>query len=474
MLTRLEVHGFKNLLGFELDFGPFNCIAGPNGVGKSNVFDVIQFLSLLADHSLMEAALSVRGSDPETGNLRDLFWTDGARHLDRFSIAAEMLVDPEVEDDFKRSANATSTYLRYEVSIGYKPPEQRASLGRLVLLSEALGYVTERAAARRLKFPHRAKDFRKKVVHNRRRSERGFISTEKAPDGQTEILVAQDGGSSGQPQKAPAGEAPKTIVGTTVTSTTPTILAARREMQKWRVLALEPSAMRKTDRFHSKPFISAGGEHLPATLYRLATTAENGDHDPAQVFARVASRLAELVPVSGIQIDIDEVRQLLTIEAIEKGSVPLPARSLSDGTLRFLTLCILAEDPDYQGVICMEEPENGIHPEKMEAMVNLLRDLAVDPMRSPGSDNPMRQVILATHSPWFVQLQQRSDLLAALETRVRGPFGKPASTLRCRPLSDTWRSRNGSGGIGLGTILAYLTTPNGAQIRLPTATELQA
>ncbi len=474
MLTRLEVNGFKNLLGFELDLGPFNCIAGPNGVGKSNVFDAIQFLSLLADHSLMEAALSVRGSDPETSNLRELFWTDGTQYLDNFKIAAEMLVEPEVEDDFKRATSATSTYLRYEVSIGYEPPEQRGKLGRLILLSEALDYMTEGAAVHRLRFPHRAREFRREVVRNKRRTKSGFISTEEASDGQTEILVAQDGGSSGKPQRAPADTAPKTIVATTVTSTTPTILAARREMQKWRVLALEPSAMRKTDRFHSKPFIDADGAHLPATLYRLATTIGNGDHDPERVFARIAGRLAELVPVRGIRIDVDDVRQLLTLEAIEKGGVPLPARSLSDGTLRFLTLCILAEDPDFQGVICMEEPENGIHPEKMEAMVNLLRDLAVDPMRAPGSDNPMRQVILATHSPWFVQLQARSDLLAALETRIRGPFGRPTSTLRCRPLSETWRSRNGRGGIGLGTILAYLTTPSGAQIRLPTATDLQS
>lgn len=45
MLTRIEVHGFKNLLNLSIDFGPFTCIAGENGTGKSNVFDAIQFLS---------------------------------------------------------------------------------------------------------------------------------------------------------------------------------------------------------------------------------------------------------------------------------------------------------------------------------------------------------------------------------------------------------------------------------------------
>lgn len=39
MLTRLEVDGFKNLVGVEVDFGPLTCIAGPNSVGKSNLFD---------------------------------------------------------------------------------------------------------------------------------------------------------------------------------------------------------------------------------------------------------------------------------------------------------------------------------------------------------------------------------------------------------------------------------------------------
>lgn len=60
MLTRLRVSGFKNLVDVDVRFGPFTCVAGPNGVGKSNLFDAIRFLSLLADRPLIEAAQEVR------------------------------------------------------------------------------------------------------------------------------------------------------------------------------------------------------------------------------------------------------------------------------------------------------------------------------------------------------------------------------------------------------------------------------
>jgi AAA15 family ATPase/GTPase len=67
MLTRLEVQGFKNLLDVQVEFGPFTCIAGANGVGKSNVFDAIEFLSYLANDTLMEASQRVRGSSGMRG-----------------------------------------------------------------------------------------------------------------------------------------------------------------------------------------------------------------------------------------------------------------------------------------------------------------------------------------------------------------------------------------------------------------------
>ena len=469
MLTRLEVDGFKNLVGLSIDFAPYTCIAGPNGVGKSNVFDAIRFLSLLADHTLTEAALLVRGSAIETGDIRELFWSDGFVRRENFVIAAEMIIDPKVRDDFGRPAEANSTYLRYEVKIGYEVPDGRGSLGRLALLSETLDYIKEGEAAKRLQFPLSAANFRKSVVQNNRRTQSGYISAKTALDGQTEILVHQDGGSRGQPQTAPAGTAPKTIVATSNTSSTPTVLAARREMQKWRFLALEPSAMRSPDRFNTDPHVTAKGGHIAATLNRLGNASESNGEGRKTAFSIVAKRLRELVPIDDLNIDVDEVRQLLTVEAREKTGVTLPAASLSDGTLRFLTLAVMVTDPEAVGVLCIEEPENGIHPAKMEQMVRLLRDLAVDASQQPSADNPFRQVIVATHSPALVQLQNRDDLLFAVETKVKGQGGTAVRTLRCRPLDDTWRGRAGEPTVGMATILAYLTSPPGAQLELQVA-----
>ncbi|HEU4322333.1 MAG TPA: AAA family ATPase [Roseiflexaceae bacterium] len=475
MLTRLEVDGFKNLVGVTVDFGPLTCIAGPNSVGKSNLFDAIRFLSLLADHTLVEAALRVRDGDIETSDLRNLFYRSTPSQSNngdlRFRIAAEMIVEPQVRDDFGRAVEASSTFLRYEVQLGYEPPDHLGTLGRLVLLAEQLNYITEGKAVsktdNKLKFPHSAQHFRSIIVKNKRRRDSGYISTQEVSDGQIEIVVHQDGGSRGPGQVAPASSAPRTIVGTSNTSATPTILAARREMQSWRFLALEPSAMRRSDRFQTQPFITSAGGHLPATLYRLATTAERSGGDAADVYASIANRLSRLVPIRSLEVEVDDVRQVLTIVAQERSGVQLPAAALSDGTLRFLTLAVLEADPETRGLICIEEPENGIHPARMGEMTELLQGLVVDPMEQPGPKNVLRQVILATHSPTFVQLQRPDDLLFAQEVRVRGTHGEPVRTLRFRPLEETWRARHGTPPMSLSTIVDYLAAPENAQLKLP-------
>lgn len=463
MLTRLEVDGFKNLLGMAIDFGPFTCIAGENGTGKSNVFDAIQFLSLLADRSLIEAAQEVRGIHGERlGDPRDLFWNGYSWAEPKMRFAAEMIVPDEVEDDFGRTAKATITFLRYELEVGYAAPSGPERIGRLVLLEESLRHIKLRDAPARLRFPHSTGEFRNVVLHGKR-SGTAFIST-TFDDGQPIVSIHQDGGSRGQPKRAAASRAPATVVSTVTSNDDPTILAVRREMQSWRRLALEPSALRTADRYVDDRMMDVNGRHLAAALFRVATRE---GHDPEAVYARVGGRLADLagLHVQDLSVEQDDVRELLTIQLVESSGLTLPARSLSEGTLRFLALCVLLEDPSVTGLICMEEPENGIHPANMDAMVQLVQDLAVDPHATPGDDNPFRQVVINTHSPAIVQLVDPGDLLFADTAIRKGPDGSNARVLRLQPMADTWRAK-GHTSVTRADILPYLTTHPGAQLTL--------
>jgi len=96
MLTRLKVNGFKNLVDVDVAFGPFTCIAGVNGVGKSNLFDAITFLGSLAEKPLLEAALSVRSQGERGADLRSIFHRVGDRYSDEMAFGAEMLIPNRV------------------------------------------------------------------------------------------------------------------------------------------------------------------------------------------------------------------------------------------------------------------------------------------------------------------------------------------------------------------------------------------
>ena len=75
---------------------------------------------------------------------------------------------------------------------------------------------------------------------------------------------------------------------------------------------------------------------------------------------------------------------------------------LSEGTLRILILCILKYDDKHKGVICFEEPENGIHPFRLSLMIQLLKGLSTEYSEIDYFSN-LRQIIVNTHSPGFVK-----------------------------------------------------------------------
>ena len=462
MLTRLEVTGFKNLRDVALDLGPFTCIAGENGVGKSNVFDAIEFLSLLTRLSFGEAVQELRGDrGSRAGDLREIFWNGAEPDKAEIRLAAEMLVPEEVEDDLGSPAKATTTFLRYEVGLRYEVATGELSGDRIALTHESLTHITKGEASRHLHFPHSNREFRSAVIRGQRRGG-PFLSTSER-DGNLVVNVHGDGGSFGRPQPRPAGRANRTVLSTMTTNDNPTALSARREMQSWRRLSLEPSAMRQPDSFTSPSAMGVNGAHIASALWRIAHMGQ-GDRpgDPDAVFARIAGRLSDLLGsrVAGVGVDQDLVREVYTLYVDEGSGRRLPARALSEGTLRFLALCILLEDPQLTGLICMEEPENGIHPANLAAMIDLVRDLAVDPQGPPDSDNPFRQVVVNTHSPGVVQLCDEQDLVLARVPRKD-------SGLELLGYEESWRAKAGAQTFGKLDALPYLAPPKDVQFQLP-------
>ena len=452
MLTHLEIDGFKNLSGVRLDLGPFTCVAGPNGVGKSNLFDAIRFLSLLADHKIMDAARRVRGADDDPTDPRELFSQDVRPGADmRIRLAAEMLVPWEIRDELGGSAHASITFLRYELELAFEAPTEDANYGRITICHEQLGHINQGDAPKRLPWPHSAGRFRKQVVRGSRRGGE-FISTVHE-DGVHIIRTHQDGGSRGQPRRSNAASATASVIAATNSVDDPTIFAAKQEMLGWRHLALEPSAMRRPDKFWEAEelrTIAESGAHIPATLARLARTSG----DAAAFYADVADLLSDLLPVEEVSVLPNRALQQYELHLREPGGRGMGARSLSEGTLRFLALATIAVDPLSARMVCMEEPENGIHPQRIPAMLDLLRRIAVDPAREPSPENPVRQVLINTHSPRVIQeLERRGqacDLVIAEPATVRGSGG-PIRTVRFRHRSGTWRDGPNNPGVGPGS-----------------------
>jgi predicted ATPase len=91
-------------------------------------------------------------------------------------------------------------------------------------------------------------------------------------------------------------------------------------------------------------------------------------------------------------VDSELVGDRLRIMIKEEGlSSRTPASRLSDGTLRWLTLLIILLDPTPPPVICIDEPELGLHPDIIPTLADLLRDAST-----------RTQLILTTHSTALV------------------------------------------------------------------------
>jgi len=95
--------------------------------------------------------------------------------------------------------------------------------------------------------------------------------------------------------------------------------------------------------------------------------------------------------VRRLHVDLDEKRGTLDIQIVQDQR-SYSSRLISEGTLRVLALCSIVVNPWARGLVAFEEPENGVHPRRLELIAQLLVSLALE---------HSRQVIVTTHSPVF-------------------------------------------------------------------------
>ena len=329
MITRLQINGFKNLVGMDVRFGPFTCIAGTNAVGKSNLFDAIRFLSDLTSKTLVDAASSVRSEGQRNSDIRDLFHRVENTYTDQMSFSVDMIVPKEGIDDLGQIAEATITTVRYELILAYRNNDTLGPQGILEILHEELAPITQREAYKDISFysdisdlklieqnaiKKQEKIWQDSVIKGRRGVK--FISTEGDGDDRV-VNFHQDGGSSGRPTGRKASQLPKTVLSTANALENPTALIVKNEMQAWKMLQLEPGALRRSDEFHivASAKLGTDGSHLPATLFRLQQENEKNGQYP-DICQHLANRLSELIEnVSYIEVDKDDKRELLTFNA---------------------------------------------------------------------------------------------------------------------------------------------------------------
>lgn len=402
MITLIELDGFKTFQDFKLELSPFQVIVGPNGAGKSNLFDALHLLTRLVDTDLRSAFQELRG------NAAELFSTFSNGHsVNRMRLAVEMLVDRSIQDSWGAKAELKYTRMRYELEISRRTDEQE--LERLYVTRESLKAIprSEDQWSKKQGLSTQ-NNWLPKLTGGRTH----FISTDNATLGQNTIHLHQDG--HGGRKSSVADKIERTVLSGATNTEFPHAFAAREEIRTWKFLQLNPEVLRYPSSMLATPMLSADGQNLATTLARMRA------EDP-YILNDVSSDLAALVPgILKIDIDTDSARNQYVVKAITQDQAHFSSRVLSDGTLRMLALATLKNDPQHKGVLCFEEPENGVHPFRLENIAHLLRELATDFQDEQQVDAPLRQLLVNTHSPVFISQPdiRKALLFAYMVTRV--------------------------------------------------------
>lgn len=147
-------------------------------------------------------------------------------------------------------------------------------------------------------------------------------------------------------------------------------------------------------------FLSSDFDNLALVLNRLRE-----DHAAKKALLTALHALYEGIDDFGVRVEGGTVMAVL-----QEGNHSIPATRLSDGTLRYLCLLTILCHPDPPPLVCIEEPELGLHPDALRMVAKLLKDAST-----------RTQLIVTTHSEILVNaLSDCPEAVLVTEKDERG------------------------------------------------------
>jgi len=381
MIRSIRFERFKSMERQKLDLGALTILIGPNAAGKSNVLDGFRLMSE-AVRADMETAVTRRGG------IDSLVFKGSTSQS--FVIELEYFVpDP--------GAPNSRSDMHYRVEVG-------GHKGKPAVLSEKLQVKQRRGKAGAPATWVAARLGKGTAIRDPER---------KTP----EVFNTAD----------PGVLALKALGFLTAY---PRIRALRTFVESWQFLGVNLEAVRAPRRDERAETLLTDASNLANVLRTLQGTS---------TLDGILTDLRDLLAVvDDVRTQVDRGQVVLLLKE-RPFAYPWEAFSVSDGTLRLLCLITALHLLPEHGILCIEEPEHGLHPHLFGPLLDLIRE------RCPADG--AKQVLLTTHSPDLVDAAsgrevvtvERDDHGATLLQKLEAK--KLAGWIKEYRLGELWRMR---------------------------------
>lgn len=380
MITRVQIKGYKSLQDVNVDLKQLTVLIGANAAGKSNFLDALQLLSRIANAKKLKDAFESphRGTPLESFSFRG----EGIRELlQREHPTLSIEVDVKLSSDVIRSVNNQIEAMQRspEGARGHHGESSDGNTDRKIKVREDyLRYRIEITIQPKTGILQVSDEFVAALNKDGTLTKKRKPFLESKGDNLRLRLEGQ-----GHPRYLGRYVNHSALSVGLYAPYYPHMVALKEELSRWFFYYFEPrERMRTPNPVKEVRHIGLMGEELASFLNTLKAT------EPKQ-FDNVVRSIKRVIPsITDINVNINDIGQV-ELEVVE-GDTSIPARLVSEGTLRLLGLLSLSGVKEPASVLGFEEPENGVQPGRIDLIAKYLTS-------QTSSSNT--QFIVTTHSP---------------------------------------------------------------------------